>query len=287
MSAAWKHDELAADLAAYLLSPDRMVWTDMQLGPSGSPRPDVYTIQKSYSKPMPMAFEIKVSRSDMRSDTTSGKWQSYLQFASAVTFAVPDGLCTVADIPDGCGLIVRKTAAWRYVRRPTIQKVTPPFSACMKLLIDGVSRTYSPRQPIPRRADLWTENEAVRKRFGQAVAIAAKDLARALDMTESAKTAAQYERDRIAKETEAYKARLRKEAEDESGEWIALRNEILEWLDCKSPSAWAVRNRLAELKRSCDADPRVERADRDVSQVRRGLEQLLRSLPQEQRETVP
>jgi hypothetical protein len=133
----WGHDALAEDLAGYLSSSEVMVWTDMQLGPSGSPRPDVYLLRKSYSKPLPMAFECKISRSDLRSDTTSGKWQSYLKFASGVVFAVPDGLATVADIPAGCGLIVRKAKEWRYARRPTLTRVTVPFDACMKLLIDG------------------------------------------------------------------------------------------------------------------------------------------------------
>jgi len=276
---AWKHDELAADLAGYLLSPDRMVWTDMQLGPAGSPRPDVYTLQKSYSKPAPAAFEIKVSRSDLRSDTTSGKWQAYLQFAASVTFAVPDGLCTVADIPDGCGLIVRKEAVWRYVRRPTIQKVTPPFSACMKLLIDGISRTYTPRQPQPRRAELWRESEVVRKRFGQAVATAAQDLARAQEMAASARDAGKYERGRVQTEIATYKAQLRKQAETEAGEWIALRTEILEWLGIEIPTTWAARNKFAELKRACDADARVAAADANVDRARRALEQALRTLP--------
>lgn len=53
------HDELAADLAAKLRTDRRMVWTDIQLGPSGSPRPDVYAIFKSFShhrQPVRWAF---------------------------------------------------------------------------------------------------------------------------------------------------------------------------------------------------------------------------------------
>lgn len=40
------HDELAQSLAAHLRGDARMIWCDLQLGPSGSPRPDVYTIDK-------------------------------------------------------------------------------------------------------------------------------------------------------------------------------------------------------------------------------------------------
>jgi len=80
----WGHDALAEDLAQHLRSDKRMVWTDMQLGPSGSARPDVFTLDKVYSRPAPTAYECKISRADLRADTTSGKWQKYLQFAGAV-----------------------------------------------------------------------------------------------------------------------------------------------------------------------------------------------------------
>ena len=56
-----KHDELAFNLAMSLRSEKRMVWTDMQLGPSGSARPDVYTLMKSYTQPNPTTYEVKIS----------------------------------------------------------------------------------------------------------------------------------------------------------------------------------------------------------------------------------
>lgn len=279
---AWKHDELAADLAAYLTSPERMVWTDMQLGPSGSPRPDVYTLEKSYSKPLPTAFEVKISRSDLRSDTTSGKWQSYLKFAGSVTFAVPDGLCTVADIPDGCGLIVRKDAVWRYARRPTRQAVTPPFSACMKLLIDGVDRRFVGREPTPRRADLWREQEAVRKKFGSAVAIVAKDIARAQIRLDEMQARADSEWARVEQIVEARKAALLKQVDDERAQWDAIRTEVLAWLGLDGPAqstVWAVKREIARLKAECNADERVSTAEARVSQVRSSVARLLDSLP--------
>lgn len=276
---AWKHDDLAADLAGYLMAPDRMVWTDMQLGPSGSPRPDVYTLQKSYSRPAPAAFEVKISRSDLRSDTTSGKWQKYLQFASSVTFAVPDGLCTVADVPDGCGLIVRKEQVWRYARRPTIQRVEPPFSACMKLLIDGVSRTYRPAKPQPRAIDTWRVHDGVRQKFGEAVALAARDLLAARTAAESVNAVAEYERERLREANEAYKARLRQQAESEAGEWIAIREELCEWLGIKgATSTWAVRRRLTELRDAVDADARVVASNKRVEIAQRALEHALSTL---------
>lgn len=272
----WKHDDLLADLAAHLLGPDRMVWTDMQLGPSGSPRPDVYTLQKSYSKPVPTAYEIKISRSDLRSDTTSGKWQSYLKYAASVTFAVPDGLCTVSDIPDGCGLIVRKAQMWRYARRPILQKVTPPFDMCMKLLIDGVGRVHERKQPTPRRVALWEEHKAVRQKFGQAVAACAKDLTAAQARLADARSQANAEWDRMRADVENTKARLIAQAKSELETWGQLRADVTKWLSLPDDaSTWAVEQRLRQMKAACDADLRVERAESDLSRARHALQSAL------------
>lgn len=276
---SWKHNDLLADLATYLLGHDRMVWTDMQLGPSGSPRPDVYTLQKSYSKPSPTAYEIKVSRSDLRSDTTSGKWQSYLKYASSVTFAVPDGLCTVADIPDGCGLIVRKAEVWRFARRPTLQSVTPPFDACMKLLIDGVNRVHERRNPVPRKVALWEESEAVRKKFGQAVALCAKDLTAAESRLTDARSQANAEWDRMRQDVENTKARLIAQAKSELETWAAIRADVTGWLGLKDDATtWAVEQRIRNLKAACDADARVDRAESDLSRARHALQSALHSI---------
>lgn len=276
---AWQHDALLIDLAGHLRGNDRMVWTDMQLGPSGSPRPDVFTLQKSYSKPMPTAYEVKVSRSDLRSDTTSGKWQSYLKYAGSVTFAVPDGLCTLADIPDGCGLIVRKAEVWRYARRPTVQKVTLPMDACMKLLIDGVGRCYEGRAIRSRTADLWRGNDAVLKKFGKAVAECARDLVAARKRAEDARDVANYEWERMRKEVEATKALLISQAKKEHETWAGIRQDVLDWLSLdEGASAWAVQQRIRALKTACDADPRVERAEGDLSRARHALQNALASL---------
>lgn len=140
---AWKHDDLAADLAAYLRGNDRerIVWCDMQLGPAGSPRPDVYVIGKSYSKFTPLAYECKISRADFFADVNVGKWQKYLAFASAVVFAVPDGLVKATELPDGAGLIVRKDAVWRMAKSPRVNVLDNlPRTAWMKLVMDGLHR---------------------------------------------------------------------------------------------------------------------------------------------------
>lgn len=144
----WHHDQLAMDLAEHLArNSDRVIWTDMQLGSSGSPRPDVYTINKSYSRFCPVAYECKVSVSDFRSDITKGKWQSYLKYSSGVIFAAPKGLINKEDIPKGCGLIVRSESGWRMVKGATMNTVKDlPRDLWMKLVIDGMDRSLRQHQ---------------------------------------------------------------------------------------------------------------------------------------------
>lgn len=163
------HDALAESLAWHLRGPHRMTWCDLQLGPAGSVRPDVYTLEKSFVRPNPMAYECKVSQSDFRADVTSGKWQAYLQYASGVYFACESTLIGKADVPPMCGLIVLKDGAWRAVKRPTVQPVTIPQDALIKLLIDGIER----EGPVKRTKELggnWSYLAAVKQKLGDIVA---------------------------------------------------------------------------------------------------------------------
>jgi hypothetical protein len=276
----WKHDQLLADLAGHLRGPDRMVWLDMQLGPSGSPRPDAFVLHKSYSRPRPAAFEIKVSRSDLRCDTTAGKWQSYLKFAESVTFAVPEGLCTVADIPATCGLIVRKAAVWRFVRKPTLQPVTIPRDAWMKLLIDGVSRVSQSPTPQPRTIALWAEHEAIRKKFGSAVAEAARDLAAAQKMGDDLKGLQSYEYDNMRRKVEAQREEMIQRAKSEARDFEQAKSEILAWLGLEDEqhSLFSVRRRIEQLRAECAADARVQAAERKLEQARHSIEAALRTV---------
>lgn len=170
----WRHDDLAADLAAHLRAPARMVWCDMQLGPQGSPRPDVYAIDRSFVKWSPTAYEVKISVADFRSDVTSGKWMSYRRYAGAVVFAVPAGLVSPVDLPQGCGLMVRGEAGWRTARKPTREIVESlPTAAWLKLLMDGVDREGGAvRLETGRRMRM--DAHATRL-FGQAVARQVRD----------------------------------------------------------------------------------------------------------------
>lgn len=166
---AWQHNALANDLAEHLRrSGDRMVWTDMQMGPSGSPRPDVYTMPKSYARFTPLAYECKISVADFRRDVVAGKWQSYLKFAAGVIFCAPAGLISKADVPIGCGLMLRHENIWRSAKGPTLSRVENlPLSAWMKMLIDGAGRCAAAQRQ--REASAYGLALIARKKFGDRI----------------------------------------------------------------------------------------------------------------------
>ena len=173
----WRHDDLLASLAAHLRgNPRRMVWCDMPMGPSGSQRPDVWTLNRSFADPRPMAYECKVSVSDFRADVTAGKWQGYLKFSMGVVFAMPKGLIDKADLPQRCGLMVLGDKGWKTLKAPTLWPVALPQDVLLKLLIDGLDRLHiaAGRQAnsyLAERAAL----AAIGKRYGARVAAYLKD----------------------------------------------------------------------------------------------------------------
>jgi hypothetical protein len=149
-----------------------MVWTNTQLGPSGSPRPDVFTVDKSYARFACDAYEIKVSVSDLRRDTTSGKWQSYRKFAHRVWFAFERGLVPLADIPRECGVILRgEGGTWRAARKPVSQVLdTMPRDAWLKLLIESYPTDAFGHRKAPRIANDWAVQQIAREKLGEKLA---------------------------------------------------------------------------------------------------------------------
>lgn len=157
----WTHDSLAADLAGHLRGDGVMVWCDVQLGPAASPRPDVYVLHTSFVRPNPIAYEVKVSRSDFLADVTEAKWSKYLAYAGSVWFAAPEGLLQKGEIPDRAGLMVRGADKWRALKRPIPNPLTSiPQEALLKLIMEGRPAVYS-----GRRANA-SPGESFAKKFG-------------------------------------------------------------------------------------------------------------------------
>ena len=253
---ALSHDDLMNSLADHLGGEARMVWRDMQLGPSGSPRPDVYTICRSFANPTPMAYECKVSRSDFLSDVTAGKWQSYLAYACGVVFACEQGLLKNSDVPQHCGLIVYKHSLldepgrWRMPKRAVLNPVIIPQDAFLKLLIDGVKRE-GPRY----RAKYWTDNSdtgVIRKKFGEIVARTVRDrMAVEFEISEAKRHAEYIESD----------AKQRAEHIVLDGSMKAVepkRAELCEALGLKADAShWDIQREVTRIRKAAEENPSV------------------------------
>lgn len=277
MSKVWKHDELAADLAAHLATPERMVWEDLQLGPSGSPRPDVFTMQKSYSRPLPQAYEIKISVADFRSDVTSGKWQKYLRFAGSVTFAVPAGLIGKDDVPPQCGLMVRSENGWRTIRKSVPKRVEIPWETMQKLLIDGVARAAQAEQIKVRSS--YLDSRRLRKSLGEDVALCVADLERARFLVGSIEDERRQKMLRANEDAKRLRDRAEMEAQEirqAAQDGLALLAKTLGLDD--GATAYQVRRAIEAAIKRTSADARVAAAERAVEDARATLERAITGL---------
>ncbi len=244
------HDELARDLAAHLRSDKRMTWCDMQLGPSGSPRPDVFAIFKSYSNPCPTAYEVKVSKSDFRADVTAGKWQSYLQFAHGVYFACEGDLISKNDVPAHCGLIVLRTG-WRIAKKAVLSPSVLPQDACIKLLIDGVEREGPARRQ--HSFESYRAADLAAAKFGETVGRILRDTIAAERQLDGVK----YYIERLEADGRLRAEQIRKEAADSVE---PLRKEICEILGLPPDTGgWRLRGEVKKLREAQALHPAVEK----------------------------
>lgn len=272
------HDELMIRLADYLGGmTDRMIWTDMQLGPCGSPRPDVYTIRKSYTQPKPMAYEVKVSVSDFRSDVTKGKWQTYLKFATGVIFVVPKGLITKADVPNGCGLMTynQETDSFTNLKKATLQAVTLPQQAMLKLLIDGVDRQHEVNRR--RWLDEYQAEKRVRKALGDQVAAAVFDV-------KQAERNRDYQLEKINRQIEFEEARLaqvkerateeRKRVDADAKKAFEQLYEALGMVPGGFHNTFAIKRRILELVSALERDSVIADLEDQLDSVRKMVASL-------------
>jgi hypothetical protein len=241
------HDDLARSLADHLRGPARMTWCDMQLGASGSVRPDVYTLNKSFAHPSPMSYECKVSLGDYRGDVTSGKWQTYLPYSCGVYFASEAGLITKDMVPEHCGLITLREDRWRVARKAVLRSVTIPQNALLKLIIDGVERE-GPRY----RVKAWSESvhlQELSTRFGEITAHAIRDRLAVEHETSYAKSSAE----RIIKDAQQRADDIRKEAQEKIA---PLRVELCKLLGLQDDANhWALESAIRKLRQDLEIHP--------------------------------
>lgn len=260
-----RHDELGRLLASHLRSnSDRMVWVDMQLGSAGSPRPDVYTINKSDTSLRPLAYEVKVSKADYRQDVAKGKWQTYLPFCCAVIFAVPHGLITKADLPSGCGLMTWNGAIWHTAKAPTLNPL-PSLSRdmMMKLLIDGIDRASSHHrvQAKPK----WDSDRAIRQKYG---AVVAEAVAKHIDFDDWLKQLEKKYADAKLRAQESHDADLKRIRETETSNRSELAKVLGLAPDC---SIWDIRGRIRLLTEAVNRDEEDRELRRHLANIQDAL----------------
>jgi len=270
------HDELANDLAQHLRErTGRIVWADMQLGPVGSPRPDAYSIEPSFTKFRPLAYEVKVSQSDYRRDITVGKWQTYLPFAAGVIFAVPAGLVERSALPEGCGLMVRNAEGWRTIKAPTLHPIkTLPHAAWIKLLIDGMAREVARQfaQKRPEVANEWSMRRKIGQKLGDDVRNVLDDRATAENRYEQETRRLRDVTEGISKEVNEYALRLRQNAEKDATAIDSVRAELAQALGLSASSSVSCIRMAAE-----DQAQRLSR-DGEVQSLRHALSMIQRAL---------
>jgi hypothetical protein len=270
-----KHDELMIRLADYLGSiSGRMMWTDMQLGPSGSPRPDVYAMDKSFAHPKPVSYEVKVSLSDFRSDVTKGKWQSYLEFSGAVIFVVPKGLITKNDVPNGCGLMTynEETDTFASVKKPTLHPVTLPQRVMLKLLIDGADRVHQ----VNRRKllDEYSIEKRVRKALGDEVAAAVFDIRKAEQERDYKIQRIQMQIESEARQLEAIRERKdqeRKRVDDYAKRAYAELYQILGLQPDQNFHTYQIQRRIKEVADALCRDTAIADLESQIDQIRNAV----------------
>ncbi len=124
----WNGKELQYDLAEHLRGSGWLTFTEIEVpgteasygrerGSTTSGRVDVAALKPgAYSRKDLRAYEVKVSRSDFLNDVNSQKYKRYLQVFHRVYFAVPKGLVTKDELPDGVGLITRSEKGWHVLK---------------------------------------------------------------------------------------------------------------------------------------------------------------------------
>lgn len=203
------HDALANKLAESLrANRDLMVWTDINSGSAGTPRPDLFVMRKSFSRPRPTTYEIKVSRSDLMSDLNAGKWQKYLDFSASVTFVMPRGLAKKEEIPLPAGVMFwnEETGKFRHARAPKPGTNVPHWDFMMKLLLDAERLAQGSARQIAGRNWLYTKKaDAV---LGEEVAECLRKRNYSASLLEDENKKREWAKDRHTKEIEEERAKL-------------------------------------------------------------------------------
>ena len=96
-------------------------------------RMDAWTMKRSWTNPLSIAYEIKVSRQDFLNDH---KWHNYLNYCNEFYFVCPSGLIDKSELPDEVGLIyVAKTGTRLFKKKPAHRRIIELPESLLKYIL--------------------------------------------------------------------------------------------------------------------------------------------------------
>lgn len=190
-------------------------------------RLDGWAMKKSWSKPLTIGYEIKVSRSDFMKDE---KWKFYLQYCNELYFVCPAKLILPEDLPPEIGLMyVSATGSRLFTKRKAAYRDAQiPENLFRYILMCRVNITrehrYSYEFDKVAYWRKWLEEKRGKKDLGILVSRRVADMCRQF-------------------EYEAMKAK------SEAARYQEIKDRIIElgFDPNRSVSSWAVQNKLGEL----------------------------------------
>ncbi len=149
LSVGTEGQQLGLSLVNHFLAAGHMAFGEITMGRSGQ-RADVVMIRKSWNFRVAV-FEVKVSRGDFQQDVSTGKYEGYMSHCHQLSFAVPAGLITKADIPAGCGLIVHsKDKGWHTLKAARVRAMDMVALENVGMLFACLMRGYD--ESLERRS---------------------------------------------------------------------------------------------------------------------------------------
>lgn len=125
-------------------------------GSNGHRRLDGWVMKRSYTTPLTIGYEIKVSRQDFLNDN---KFHEYLALCNEFYFVCPAGLIEKGEIPDGVGLIwTSKTGTRLYTKRKArYRDIEEPVSLFKYILMSRAEITPPNENNLLSRQDLFED----------------------------------------------------------------------------------------------------------------------------------
>jgi DNA repair MmcB-like protein len=130
---------------------------------------DFWAMKKSWSNPLSIGYEIKVSRSDFLQDT---KWHGYLDYCQEFYFAAPVGVIDPKELPPEVGLVVCSRNAKMILTKKKAQRrnIEIPESFYRYVLMNKINASdlndeFS-RSSKVRYWERWLKNKEINSELG-------------------------------------------------------------------------------------------------------------------------